>query len=253
MAPPVRARSVACDHGLICHRDPAHRDGAIFDLRTGQVSRQYRLIAMGTVPACLRRPARPRFSGDLYNMYGQRKHDMVQRIPHPDLIQRAIGVPIANNFLYIWTKTQTVSGGEVGALILAERVSSRLSRQARIDGAAVLGDRFYRAAECIGRVTSPRLLPTETSFLAAMDHQVKIRGFRIELGEIEAALEELPEVHQAACCARGRAAERASSPTSFFPVTLLRFRPLFALICATSCGFPWFRTVCLYRLSPLTA
>ncbi len=67
----------------------------------------------------------------------------------------------------------------------------------RFSGAGADGFRVYRTGDLARRTAGGELM-----FLDRRDAQVKIRGYRIELSEVEAALQGLPEVKEAAVCAR---------------------------------------------------
>jgi hypothetical protein len=60
----------------------------------------------------------------------------------------------------------------------------------------VAGSRMYRTGD-LARWTAAG----ELEHLGRVDAQVKVRGFRIELGEVETAMQELPDVRQAAAVA----------------------------------------------------
>jgi len=165
------------------------------------------LLGGEALPASLVAQIRTVFSGDLYNMYGPTETTIwasAYRITEFDS-SVPIGVPIANNFLYILDENlKPVSGGEVGALYIGgEGVVRGYLGKPELTAQRFLADPFLPGGRMYWTGDVARLLPTgNIDFLGRMDHQVKIRGFRIELGEIEAALEELPEVHQAVVVAR---------------------------------------------------
>jgi len=165
------------------------------------------LLGGEALPASLVAQIRAVFSGELYNMYGPtettiwssayRVTDFGSSVP--------IGVPIANNFLYILDENlHPVPDGQAGALYIGgEGVVRGYLGKPELTAERFLQDPFSPGGRMYWTGDVARLLPTgNIDFLGRMDHQVKIRGFRIELGEIEAVLEELPEVHQAVVVAR---------------------------------------------------
>jgi len=165
------------------------------------------LLGGEALPASLVAQIRAVFSGDLYNMYGPTETTIWSSAYHITELNSSvpIGVPIANNFLYILDENlKPVSGGEVGALYIGgEGVVRGYLGKPELTAQRFLADPFLPGGRMYWTGDVARLLPTgNIDFLGRMDHQVKIRGFRIELGEIEAALEELPEVHQAVVVAR---------------------------------------------------
>jgi amino acid adenylation domain-containing protein len=165
------------------------------------------LLGGEALPASLVAQIRTVFSGDLYNMYGPTETTIWSSAYHITEFNSSvpIGVPIANNFLYILDENlKPVSGGEVGALYIGgEGVVRGYLGKPELTAQRFLADPFLPGGRMYWTGDVARLLPTgNIDFLGRMDHQVKIRGFRIELGEIEAALEELPEVHQAVVVAR---------------------------------------------------
>jgi len=165
------------------------------------------LLGGEALPASLVAQIRIVFSGDLYNMYGPTETTIWSSAYHIAEFNGSvpIGVPIANNFLYILDENlKPVSGGEAGALYIGgEGVVRGYLGKPELTAQRFLTDPFSPGGRMYWTGDVARLLPTgNIDFLGRMDHQVKIRGFRIELGEIEAVLEELPEVHQAVVVAR---------------------------------------------------
>lgn len=165
------------------------------------------LLGGEVLPASLVAQIRTVFSGELYNMYGPTETTIwssAYRVTDVG-ISVPIGVPIANNFIYILDENLLpVPDGQPGALYIGgEGVVRGYLGKAQLTDERFLPDPFSPGGRMYWTGDVARLLPTgNIDFLGRMDHQVKIRGFRIELGEIEAVLEELPEVHQAVVVAR---------------------------------------------------
>ncbi|HEY8099335.1 MAG TPA: amino acid adenylation domain-containing protein [Burkholderiaceae bacterium] len=114
-----------------------------------------------------------------------------------------IGRPIANTQTYVLDAyLNLVPIGVVGELYIAgeglargylnrpDLTAERFLQNPFSDQA---GARMYRTGDAV------RYLPDgQIEYVGRLDHQVKLRGYRIELGEIEFALNQLPEIREAA-------------------------------------------------------
>jgi amino acid adenylation domain-containing protein len=116
-----------------------------------------------------------------------------------------LGRPMDNNAIYLLdSRGRFVSPGEVGEAYVGGVQVSRgylgrpdLTRQRFVRLAD--GTRVYRTGDIM------RLLPSgELAFISRADDQVKVAGHRIEPAEIAQALEDHPDVRQAAVIARSR-------------------------------------------------
>jgi acyl carrier protein len=127
-----------------------------------------------------------------------------------------IGRPIDNVKLYVVDSHEGLSpigaAGElwIGGAGLARGYRGDPERTAEkflADPFGKPGERIYRTGDRVRYLADGNL-----EFLGRLDSQVKIRGFRIELGEIETAIEQHPEVREAAVVGRdeGAAAQLAA-------------------------------------------
>ncbi len=148
---------------------------------------------------------------ELFNEYGPTEATVWSTVYkcRPEEQQSAvpIGRPIANTQTYVLDRSmQPVPPGVQGELYVAgEGVARGYRNQAELTRSKFLANpfaetfpeaadsRIYRTGDLV------RCLPdSNLVFLGRIDEQVKIRGVRIELGEIESALNEHPEVREAA-------------------------------------------------------
>ncbi|MCU0519000.1 MAG: condensation domain-containing protein, partial [Oscillatoria sp. Prado101] len=150
----------------------------------------------------------------LLNVYGPTENAAISTWYRVEEVERGagtipIGKAIANSQTYILDRhLQPVPVGVAGELYVggAGLALGYLNRPALtaekfianpFAGGEFDSERLYRTGDLA------RYLPDgNIEFLGRIDSQVKIRGFRIELGEIEAALNQHPNVKQAAVIVR---------------------------------------------------
>ncbi len=140
----------------------------------------------------------------LHNHYGPAETHVVTTLTlqEKDMVSNpSIGVPIANNQIYILDETlKPVPIGVIGKLYISGTGVARgylnkpeLTKEKFFTSPFKNGERMYDTGDL------SRWLPDGTiEFMGRNDHQVKIRGYRIELGEIEnVVLQYTPDLSQA--------------------------------------------------------
>jgi amino acid adenylation domain-containing protein/non-ribosomal peptide synthase protein (TIGR01720 family) len=141
-----------------------------------------------------------------YNLYGPTEYTInTLGASTADSATPVVGKPIWNTCGYVLdARLRPVPPGTPGELYiagigLARGYHGRAGLTAErfvADPFGAPGDRMYRTGDLVRRRPDGNL-----DFLGRTDDQVKIRGYRVELGEIEAALNDHPDVTQAAVIA----------------------------------------------------
>ncbi|MFC4853765.1 amino acid adenylation domain-containing protein [Actinophytocola glycyrrhizae] len=141
-----------------------------------------------------------------YNLYGPTEYTInTLGASTSDSPTPVVGKPIWNTRGYVLdARLAPVPPGTPGELYIAGiglargyHARSGLTAERFVaDPFGAPGDRMYRTGDLVRRRPDGNL-----DFLGRTDDQVKIRGYRVELGEIEAALNDHPEVTQAAVVA----------------------------------------------------
>jgi len=146
----------------------------------------------------------------IYNLYGPSEdttYSTYGQIVSTEEPNCPIGKPISNAQAYILDGEGSVQPvGVIGEIHLSgDGLARGYMNKADLTAAAFVpnpygrqgGERLYRTGD-LGR----HLPDGSLQFIRRKDEQVKVRGYRIELGEIESALNEHPEVSEAAVVAR---------------------------------------------------
>jgi amino acid adenylation domain-containing protein/non-ribosomal peptide synthase protein (TIGR01720 family) len=141
-----------------------------------------------------------------YNLYGPTEYTInTLGASTADSATPVVGKPIWNTRGYVLdARLRPVPPGTPGELYIAGiglargyHARSGLTAERFVaDPFGAPGDRMYRTGDLVRRRSDGNL-----DFLGRTDDQVKIRGYRVELGEIEAALNDHPDVTQAAVVA----------------------------------------------------
>ncbi len=139
-----------------------------------------------------------------YNFYGPTESTVESLVATVDDHQQpTIGDPVPGTEAYVLDAgLQPAPPGAVGELYLAgqglaygyrNRADLTAERFVANPFAAAPGGRMYRTGDLVRR---PRNGPLK--FVGRADDQVKIRGYRIETGDVRAAVNDHPDVHDAA-------------------------------------------------------
>ncbi|GAB1509018.1 amino acid adenylation domain-containing protein [Actinophytocola sp. KF-1] len=148
-----------------------------------------------------------------YNLYGPTEYTInTLGASTADSPTPVVGKPIWNTRGYVLdARLRPVPPGTPGELYIAGiglargyHARSGLTAERFVaDPFGAPGDRMYRTGDLVRRRPDGNL-----DFLGRTDDQVKIRGYRVELGEIEAALNDHPDVTQAAVIATDHGATK---------------------------------------------
>jgi amino acid adenylation domain-containing protein len=141
--------------------------------------------------------------GELWNLYGPTETTIWSTIHRMD--DRGgvvpIGKPIANTEAYVLdANRELIPVGVAGELYLGGDGLARgylgraeLTAEKFVTHPFLPGRRLYRTGDLVRWLADGNL-----EYLGRLDQQLKLRGYRIELGEIEVALEQQPDIQQAA-------------------------------------------------------
>jgi amino acid adenylation domain-containing protein len=141
--------------------------------------------------------------GELWNLYGPTETTIWSTVHRMDdcggLVP--IGKPIANTEAFVLDANRELTPvGVAGELYLGGDGLARgylgraeLTAEKFVTHPFRPGDRLYRTGDLVRWLADGNL-----EYLGRLDHQLKLRGYRIELGEIEVALEQQPDIQQAA-------------------------------------------------------
>ncbi len=142
-------------------------------------------------------------AGRLYNMYGPTETTVWSAISQVQGGDVRLGLPMANTRFYVLDEyRQPVPFGIKGELYIAgDGVSAGYWQRDDLTAEAFWPDpfcsepgaRMYRTGDMVRQTVDGRC-----QYLHRRDNQVKVRGFRVELDEIQRALEQQPQVTQAA-------------------------------------------------------
>jgi amino acid adenylation domain-containing protein len=141
--------------------------------------------------------------GELWNLYGPTETTIWSTVHRMDdcggLVP--IGKPIANTEAFVLDANRELTPvGVAGELYLGGDGLARgylgraeLTAEKFVTHPFRPGERLYRTGDLVRWLADGNL-----EYLGRLDHQLKLRGYRIELGEIEVALEQQPDIQQAA-------------------------------------------------------
>jgi amino acid adenylation domain-containing protein len=141
--------------------------------------------------------------GEVWNLYGPTETTIWSTVHRMDdcggLVP--IGKPIANTEAFVLDANRELTPvGVAGELYLGGDGLARgylgraeLTAEKFVPHPFRPGERLYRTGDLVRWLADGNL-----EYLGRLDHQLKLRGYRIELGEIEVALEQQPEIQQAA-------------------------------------------------------
>jgi amino acid adenylation domain-containing protein len=140
---------------------------------------------------------------ELWNLYGPTETTIWSTVHRMDdcggLVP--IGKPIANTEAFVLDVNRELTPvGVAGELYLGGdglargyRGRAELTAEKFVTHPFRPGERLYRTGDLVRWLADGNL-----ECLGRLDHQLKLRGYRIELGEIEVALEQQPDIQQAA-------------------------------------------------------